>query len=134
MLKGESGFLKVDQVPATNVEDFKMLLKLIGLPEKAKIQKECEDSDGSCSPTESDCSSQVRANEENANPDKVKSKLSFHETIQPSQIDALLNEVSPIDQMGSSLIDSDIKESKTILDLINERPNEKKFDLVTQDD
>ena len=35
--------------------------------------------------------------------------------------------------MGSSLIDSDIKESKTILDLINESPNENKFDLVTQD-
>ena len=54
MLIGDSGFLKVGQLPTENVEDFLMILKIIGIPVKATKPRHREDKDNKSSRTESE--------------------------------------------------------------------------------
>ena len=50
----ETGFLKVGQLPRDNVEDFRNLLRLIGISEKGQKKRRQEDSDAESSRTESE--------------------------------------------------------------------------------
>jgi len=77
----ESGFLRVGRLPERNVEDFHMLLNLIGIPVKPKKLKKKQDSEESCDGADSDDFEFTKMRKALQKPSK--SKIAQHEKSKP---------------------------------------------------